>query len=128
MLRSSPYQVNDVYEEGWTISNVQVMYTQSRGWVWVIDLQDADENVLRDWRFLTTYKNPPSPEPRRMSCEHCFYSDEDDDVRVIPAQTAYHWVPGEENPNRPLLLCAVCAADYMSYWKERWDEYYAGLI
>ena len=33
-----------------------------------------------------------------------------------------------EDCNPDLWLCAVCAEEYRSYWQERWDEYYAGLL
>jgi hypothetical protein len=52
-------------------------------------------------------------------------------VEWIPASTCYRWdkeKDPEENPNRDIFLCPVCAKEYTSHWDEMWSEYYHGLL
>jgi hypothetical protein len=63
----------------------------------------------------------PADEP----CECC---DRTADVQWEPSYTAYYWDGTGEDPNRPVALCRDCEPTHREYWKERWDDYYAGLL
>ena len=49
-------------------------------------------------------------------------------ARKVGAMTAYHWDGKGEDPNRPLWLCEECADEYVSYWQDRWHDYYESVI
>jgi hypothetical protein len=50
------------------------------------------------------------------------------DVRARSAATAYSWNGEGENPNRDIVLCDTCSADYYEHWEEQWAEYHRGLL
>ncbi len=47
---------------------------------------------------------------------------------MTPGMTAYPWDGEGEDPNRSRPLCPECSAGYVEHWKDRWDEYHAGLL
>lgn len=59
--------------------------------------------------------------PPRMDCQNC----ESRDGLVHDSRTAYHWDLYERDPNLPTILCEVCAKEYLEFWDEQWNEYYA---
>lgn len=119
MLTHSPYQVGAFYNAK-VIENVRVGYTQSRGWVWVLKLREAaDTDFEAWWSLLKSVERPPELK--------CVYCGDVETVLMVNAMTAYHVEPGEPDLNAPLLLCKDCREDYVSYWTERWKEYYGNL-
>lgn len=61
-----------------------------------------------------------------MKCECC--EKDKEDVKPHPAMTAYAWNGEGEDPNRDLIVCDDCWAEYEAYYTERWEAYYAGLL
>lgn len=52
-------------------------------------------------------------------------------VELRHALTAYHFdgvKNSEEDPNKDFYCCEAHYEEYYQYWKERWDEYYSGLL
>lgn len=51
-------------------------------------------------------------------------------VESESARTAYNYdaAAGEEDPNKPILLCRPCAAEHHAAWDEQWNEYFRGRI
>lgn len=58
-------------------------------------------------------------------CESC---GEGGEIQRQKAMTRYFWDGTGEDPNADLYFCSACAEDYTSYWKERWQEYFGGLL
>jgi len=120
MLEHSPYQVGAFFN-ALVIESVRVDYTRSRGWVWILKLREpADNDFEAWWSLLKTASVPPE-----LKCAYC---GDVEGVKMISAMTAYHVEPGEPDLNAPLLLCNDCREDYVSYWTERWNEYYGSLL
>lgn len=63
-----------------------------------------------------------------MKCEGSSGPCSSEEAKQRPCMTAYHWDGKGENPNKGPILCEDCAVEYAAMWKERWDEYYSGLL
>lgn len=52
-------------------------------------------------------------------CEHCgaWWA------CPVPSQTQYVWNGEGEDPNRDLILCRMCEAEYTDMMNEKWAEY-----
>lgn len=54
-----------------------------------------------------------------------------DGVEMEDARTQYHFegiAGSEQDPNRPIPLCRLCADEHHAHWNEMWAEYRAGLM
>jgi len=52
-------------------------------------------------------------------------------VKLRGSCTAYHWEgkwEDPENPNKPVLLCDLCAEEHYEYWDDMWQEYNRGRL
>lgn len=117
LLKRSPYRVDTLYRDR-VIEKVSVIHTRARGWLWLLRLREpTGADFTPYWEAIRRGEAP--------RCEECGSWE---NVSVVPSMTAYHFEPGQEDPNRPLTLCAECASEYVSSWTERWDEYRAGLL
>lgn len=74
----------------------------------------------RAWRWgaSTAYHWRP-PTPTRFSLI---------EVDATPEELALWQMKYDQDPNRDLFMCEVCAEDYYSFWDEQWREYYSGLL
>lgn len=48
-----------------------------------------------------------------------------------PSMTAYHFegrIGSPEDPNREFYSCTDCRDEHIENMRERWDEYYSGLL
>lgn len=111
-----PYAIGDFFDAQHVVTNISALRSDDTTWVWEISLRVAEGDELEAYWQRSPVHTPPSA----ILCEDCGSTNL---VRLVPAQTAY-----SDRPNDPLLLCDVCCDDYQSYWKERWDEYYSGLL
>lgn len=77
------------------------------------------------WRAIFVYRLAPT-------CEHCktiFGLKLEDSRTQYPGKTI--WDDGYEphkDPNRPSLLCRMCADLHHEYWDDMWKEYYSGRL
>lgn len=95
-----------------------------------LDTDPAMERLL-DWlrshplefQFLAKELNMPLP-----TCEG--FSGECGNLVLwrTSALTAYEWKEGTADPNRDLILCPQCSAEYTEHWQEQWREYYSGQL
>lgn len=102
MLQNCPYEIGQKVGPYEAVESIEVVRGNCDGaWYWKLNFP-------------------------HLVCEDC--GCDDDSVEVVGAMTAYHWDGKGEDPNRNPRLCPSCAEDYISYWDERWKEYYSGLL
>ncbi len=69
------------------------------------------------------------PPVQLLKCQgSCGPCDEIKTVQMRVSMTAYVWDGKGEDPNKDVPLCDCCWEFYEAYWKERWQEYYSGVL
>ena len=61
--------------------------------------------------------------PPDMGCVYCRWPF---GVKAESSCTMYHWDGEGDDPNRPILLCRVCAEAHYEHWDAMWLEARAG--
>jgi len=61
-------------------------------------------------------------------CECCDTTDINHGVEAEPSRTCYHCAPGDDDPNKDIMLCRKCAERHHEEWDEKWADYYSGLL
>lgn len=85
------------------------------------------KSLLEDTDFIRSRKGKIAIEEGR-GCARCGATE---GVELEDSRTQYHYEgePGsEEDPNKPIPLCRLCAIEHHEYWDEMWREYYGGRI
>jgi hypothetical protein len=59
-------------------------------------------------------------------CEYC--KRQVDYILKTPSMTHYPWDGKGEDPNRDRRLCLWCADDHVTYWENRWADYYLSIL
>jgi hypothetical protein len=96
------------------VTGLEVKRTDD-GWYWDLQVRELRDDDLEAFWDALAPKLPPPPD--HLVCGECGATE---GVRLVQAMTVY--------PDTPILFCGSCAEDYRSYWQERWDEYYSGLL
>lgn len=78
-------------------------------------------------------KFAPSRIVSGRSCERCELNGDRVKIGVKreSSRTMYHFdgeIGSADDPNRPVWLCRLCAAEHHAEWNATWAEYYAGLL
>ena len=61
-----------------------------------------------------------------MVCQNC--NIESENVHSHQVMTQYSWNGKGIDPNEDIILCEKCWTEYCDYWKEKWNDYYGGLL
>lgn len=78
--------------------------------------------------FDTIDRQFRKPQTSKLECLGCSTTN---GVEMENSRTQYHWEgdwDDPENPNRPIPLCRLCAAEHHLHWDYMWAEYRVGLL
>lgn len=53
------------------------------------------------------------------------------EIKIRRSMTAYPFkgiINSPEDPNRDFMACEIHYLDYFTFWKEKWSEYYSGVL
>jgi hypothetical protein len=115
LLEHAPFKKGQ-FIEGRIVSNVRAFQSETRGWVWIVDLQDPEpEDFKSDWSFLLR-------RPEHRGCFECLA--ESADLKLIPDYRIYD--PRGvivANPDIVVGVCEECEDYFKTRLAKQWDDY-----